>query len=133
MNIEKIKKAKTLKDLELAMGSLENASTQEKLEITNLLEVKAKEAIEESKAIRKQAEELLSKIVSKKVSIVIEGNEYSLEEWVTISEYAKIFNLKSTSVVNNWIVRGLVPEENILKIQKLNNLQLIKAIPYLEK
>lgn len=133
MDIEKIKKAKTLSELELATKNLQEVSPEQRGEIALVLQEKAKQAIQDSKATRKQAEELLQLIETKKVSIVVEGKEYPLTEWVTISEYVKLFNLKTTSVVNNWIARGIVPNENILKITQLNNIQLIKAIPYLEK
>ncbi|NBA74580.1 hypothetical protein GOQ04_03430 [Emticicia sp. ODNR4P] len=129
MNIDKIKKAKTLQELELATRKLDSASESEKNEIANLLADKAKEAIEESKASRKKAEELLAKITQKKVSILVDNIEYPLEEWVTLTEYIKRFKLKSTTVVSNWIARGIIPEKNVLKVPQLN-IQLVKAIPY---
>ena len=61
-----------------------------------------------------------------------EGKSYSLSEWITIKEYAKRFNLNNTNTVSNWIKRGIVPAENILDIPELNNLRLIKAVPYHE-
>lgn len=61
------------------------------------------------------------------------GTKFPLDEWVTIAEYAKRFNLKSTNVVSNWIKRGIIPAGNILDVPELNDIRLIKAIPYLEK
>lgn len=60
------------------------------------------------------------------------GRKVDLGEWVTIAEYAKRFNLKSTMVVTNWIKRGIVPAENVLTVPELNNIRLIKAVPYHE-
>ncbi len=36
-------------------------------------------------------------------------------------------------VVNNWTKRGVVPAENVISVGRLNNLKLIKAVPYLGK
>ena len=62
--------------------------------------------------------------------LVSQGVQYSLSEWVTPKEYARRFGLESTNVVSNWISRGIIPAENVKVIEDLNNLKLIKAIPY---
>lgn len=54
-----------------------------------------------------------------------------LNEWITMKEYTKRFQLSSTNVVSNWIKRGLVPHSNIRTLPMLNNLKLIKAVKYL--
>ena len=54
-----------------------------------------------------------------------------LNEWITMKEYTKRFQLSSTNVVSNWIKRGLVPPSNIRILPMLNNLKLIKAVKYL--
>ncbi|KQS28182.1 hypothetical protein [Dyadobacter sp. Leaf189] len=59
------------------------------------------------------------------VRIVVEGAEYDLHEWITISEYSRIHNLK-VSRVQNWISRGVVPRNKVLAIPQLNNVKLIK-------
>ncbi len=61
--------------------------------------------------------------------IIIEkrGIRYDLAEWITPSEYAKKYSLKTVQVVNNWIARGLVKPENVLKISKLN-ISLVRDI-----
>lgn len=61
--------------------------------------------------------------------IIIEkgGIRYDLAEWITPSEYAKKYSLKTAQVVNNWIARGLVKPENVLKISKLN-ISLVRDI-----
>jgi len=80
------------------------------------------ELLAESRAARKEAEDYL----------VSQGKKYSLSQWVTIKEYAKRFDLESTNVVTNWINRGVIPKENVILIEDLNNLRLVKAIPYKE-
>jgi len=59
------------------------------------------------------------------VKIVVEGAEYDLHEWITISEYSRIHHLK-VSRVQNWISRGVVPRGKVLAIPQLNNMKLIK-------
>jgi hypothetical protein len=55
----------------------------------------------------------------------------NLNEWVTMKEYSKRFNLSTTNVVTNWIKRGIIPQENIRTVPMLNGLKLIKAVKYL--
>ncbi len=76
----------------------------------------------ESKAIRNEAEQYLK----------LNGIEYKLSEWVTPKKYAKLFGLESTMVVTNWISRGVIPPQNVITIPELNDLKLIKAVPYRE-
>ncbi|MCF0054229.1 hypothetical protein [Dyadobacter sp. CY356] len=59
------------------------------------------------------------------VKIVVAGAEYDLHEWVTISDYSRMHNLK-VSRVQNWISRGVVPRDKVLAIPQLNNVKLIK-------
>ena len=60
------------------------------------------------------------------------GTRFPLTDWITPTEYAKRFKLRSTNVVSNWIRRGVIPAENILHVPELNDIRLIKAIPYHE-
>ena len=60
------------------------------------------------------------------------GTQFPLTDWLTPAEYAKRFGLKSTNVVSNWIRRGVIPAENILHVPELNDIRLIKAVPYHE-
>ena len=69
-------------------------------------------------------------LVKTKAVLKLDNNEFALNEWVTLSEYCKRYELKSISVVSNWIVRGIVPKENIIRVREMNNLKLIKAVPY---
>ncbi|NIJ54064.1 hypothetical protein [Dyadobacter arcticus] len=59
------------------------------------------------------------------VKIVVAGAEYDLHDWVTISDYSRLHNLK-VSRVQNWISRGVVPRDKVLAIPQLNNVKLIK-------
>lgn len=59
------------------------------------------------------------------------GTRFPLTDWLTPTEYASQFGLKSTKVVSNWIRRGVIPAENILHVPELNDIRLIKAVPYL--
>ena len=60
-----------------------------------------------------------------------QGETIELSDWVTVSEYARRFNLESRNVVTNWIRRGVIPEENIRNFPELN-IRLIKAVYYKE-
>ncbi|WP_031530134.1 hypothetical protein [Dyadobacter crusticola] len=60
------------------------------------------------------------------------GVRYQLQDWITIAEYCKRFNIPNTQTVSNWIKRGIVPEEDTVVIEEYNNIRLIKAIPYHE-
>ena len=65
-----------------------------------------------------------------KDSCEYKGIQYPMDQWVTIAEYCKRFNIPNTQTVTNWIQRGIVPKENIVTIPEYNNIRLIKAIPY---
>lgn len=71
-------------------------------------------------------------LIAQAETLLIEknGEKYPLDEWVMPAEYARQFNLKTTMVVSNWIRHGVIPPENILHIPELNDLRLIKAVPY---
>jgi hypothetical protein len=58
------------------------------------------------------------------------GKQFPLADWLTPKEYARRFNVRSTQVITNWISRGIIPKENTVTIQELNNLTLVKAVPY---
>jgi hypothetical protein len=64
--------------------------------------------------------------------LVINGRPYPTDEWVTIKEYCKRFEITNTQTVTNWIKRGIIPAENVVTVEEYNNIRLIKAIPYHE-
>ncbi|WP_020598917.1 hypothetical protein [Spirosoma panaciterrae] len=89
------------------------------------------------KTVSEEINQLLAKgneLIAQAERLIIQknGQTYSLDEWITPTEYVKRFNLKTTMVISNWIRRGVIPQENILSIPELNNLRLIKAVPYQE-
>ena len=86
------------------------------------LKEEIKNALVESRAARKEAVDLL----------FLNGEIIDFDEWVTVKEYAKRYNLKSLNIVTNWIRRGVIPPENIRVIHELNDLRLVKAIQYRE-
>lgn len=57
--------------------------------------------------------------------LVVGKLEYSLDEWITISEYSRRHNLK-TSRVQNWITRGVIPSHKVVVVPQLNSIKLIK-------
>lgn len=59
-----------------------------------------------------------------------QGKRYSLSEWVTLKQYAKRHELESISVISNWINRGIIPAEDILIVEELNDLKLIRDKVY---
>ena len=54
---------------------------------------------------------------------------YNLGEWITVKNYAQKFGM-DVHVIYNWIRRKKIPEDNIVIVEELNGLMLIKAIPY---
>lgn len=60
------------------------------------------------------------------------GVEYDIckNGWLTISAYIKSHDLKSVNVVMNWIKRGVVPAECVVRIPELNNLCLVRDLVY---
>lgn len=61
----------------------------------------------------------------REVKLIVENHEYSLNEWITISDYSRRHNLK-TSRVQNWITRGIIPSDKVVVVPQLNSLKLIK-------
>lgn len=57
--------------------------------------------------------------------LVVGKLEYSLDEWITISDYSRRHNLK-TSRVQNWISRGVIPPDKVVVVPQLNSIKLIK-------
>lgn len=64
-----------------------------------------------------------------KGKITYEGKEYILGDWVTIADYCRLYKFKPARV-QNWINREIVPRQNVVVIQELNNLKLLRNIPY---
>ncbi len=107
--------------IELMNEAIRNATPEDKETLKAVVYAKNDMLIKESK-------DLLSQIDS-----VLATPDYTinLNEWVTMKEYSKRFNLSTTNVVTNWIKRGIIPQENIRTVPMLNGLKLIKAVKYL--
>ena len=109
------------KSIELMNEAIRNATPEDKETLKAVVYAKNEMLIKESK-------DLLSQIDS-----ILATPDYTinLNEWVTMKEYSKRFNLSTTNVVTNWIKRGIIPQENIRTVPMLNGLKLIKAVKYL--
>lgn len=68
--------------------------------------------------------------VSTSCQVQQDGISYDLSQWITFSEYAKLYGLRSTNIINNWLSRGLVPSDCIVELRQLNGLKLIRSQPY---
>ncbi|MCF2501537.1 hypothetical protein [Dyadobacter chenhuakuii] len=131
----KMREAKDVAEYEAAsqdcLDYFATATEEEKEVIGNFMVQHAEELLAQSRETRRQGEDLIAEYKrSKDVNIEINGQKYPLSEWVTMKEYCRRFGLKNTMIINNWISRNIIPEENILNISQLNNLRLIKAVPY---
>jgi hypothetical protein len=109
------------KSIELMNEAIRNATPEDKETLKAVVYAKNEMLIKESK-------DLLAQIDS-----VLATPDYTinLNEWVTMKEYSKRFNLSTTNIVTNWIKRGIIPQENIKTIPMLNGLKLIKSVKYL--
>ncbi len=117
--------AQTEQEVETTMNEMKEAmkmaTPEEKILLSEVVSAKNKMMIAELQKAIIEADNL---IATPEFTI-------DLNEWITIKEYAKRFQLSSTNVVSNWIKRGLVPPSNIRTLPMLNNLKLIKAVKYL--
>ena len=117
--------AQTEQEVEITMNEMKEAmkiaTPEEKILLREVVSAKNKMVIAELKKAIAEADNL---IATPEFTI-------DLNEWITMKEYTKRFQLSSTNVVSNWIKRGLVPPSNIRVLPMLNNLKLIKAVKYL--
>lgn len=132
---KRMREASNLAEYEAAsndcLNYFQTATEAEREVIGKFMVQEAEELLAQSRETRKKADALIAEYhKSKDVNIEINGQKYPLSEWVTMKEYCRRFGLKNTMIINNWITRNIIPEENILHISQLNNLRLIKAVPY---
>jgi hypothetical protein len=117
--------AETDKEIDVAMKAIreemDKANSEQKVMLRSIISAKVKMMSKEADRLIAESQSLLST-----PEFVID-----LNEWITMKEYTKRFQLSSTNVVSNWIKRGLVPPSNIRVLPMLNNLKLIKAVKYL--
>ncbi|MCE7071682.1 MULTISPECIES: hypothetical protein [unclassified Dyadobacter] len=132
---KRMREAGSLAEYEAASNEcldyFQTATEAEREVIGKFMVQEAEELLAQSRETRKKADAIIAEYhKSKDVNIEINGQKYPLSEWVTMKEYCRRFGLKNTMIINNWISRNIIPEENILNISQLNNLRLIKAVPY---
>ena len=117
--------AQTEQEVETTMNEMKEAmriaTPEEKILLSEVVSAKNKMVIAELEKAIAEADNL---IATPEFTI-------DLNEWITMKEYTKRFQLSSTNVVSNWIKRGVVPPSNIRTLPMLNNLKLIKAVKYL--
>ena len=109
------------KSIELMNEAIRNATAEDKETLKAVVYAKNEMLIKESKDLLLQIDSVLA----------TPDYTINLNEWVTMKEYSKRFNLSTTNVVTNWIKRGIIPQENIRTVPMLNGLKLIKAVKYL--
>jgi len=115
----------SLEELETSIMAMDeamkNATPEEKETLKAVVKAKGQMII-------KQSNQLISQVDS-----VLTTPDFmvNLNEWVTMKEYSKRFNLSTTNIVTNWIKRGIIPEENVKILPMMNGLKLIRAIKYL--
>jgi hypothetical protein len=132
--IENLLGAKNEEEYKLANQAIQayfgTATEEERQQLRDVMMQEANELLLKSAQTRQKAAELIAEFEHSNINIEIDGKKYPLSEWVTLKEYCRRFGLKNTMIVNNWISRNIIPKENILNISQLNNLRLIKAVPY---
>ncbi|MEA5458711.1 hypothetical protein VB796_06670 [Arcicella sp. LKC2W] len=101
--------------------AIKNATPEEKEALKAVVYAK-------NEMLMKESNDLLAQIDS---VLATPDFTVNLNEWVTMKEYSKRFNLSTTNIVTNWIKRGIIPSENIKTLPMLNGLKLIRAIKYL--
>ncbi|MHA4738104.1 hypothetical protein [Dyadobacter sp. MSC1_007] len=132
--IENLLVAKNEDEYKLANQAIQayfsKATEEERQQLRDVVMQEANGLLLKSAQTRQKAAELIAEFENSNINIEIDGKKYPLSEWVTLKEYCRRFGLKNTMIVNNWISRNIIPKENILNISQLNNLRLIKAVPY---
>jgi hypothetical protein len=117
--------ADTDQEIEIAMKAMreemDKANPEQKVILKSIISAKIEMMSKDAERLIAEADNL---IATPEFTI-------DLNEWITIKEYTKRFQLASTNVISNWIKRGVVPPANIRTLPMLNNLKLIKAVKYL--
>lgn len=62
--------------------------------------------------------------------LALNGKRYNLEDWLTPVEYARRYGLRSANNVTNWMMRGIIPPDDILDVPELNGLRLVRNRVY---
>ena len=80
----------------------------------------AQELIEQAKDLIQEGQDLLIK----------GGKAYDLSQWLTPPCYAQKYNLASSTIVISWIAEGIIPYDDVIQIEELSDLTLIKDKKY---
>jgi hypothetical protein len=134
--IIELKNASTLEEYDNSTKKIsalfsEIANSEDKELIKLAIREKAQMMHESAKALSKKTDDLLAEFYAQSpVTIAVENKKYSTTEWATIEDYCKEYQLKSTTVVTNWIKRNKIPAENIVTFPSLGGLKLIKKVAY---
>lgn len=64
--------------------------------------------------------------------IALNGTQYNFDDWLTLSEYARQYELKSPNVLTNWIRRGIISPTDIIEVPELNGIRLVRNRAYKE-
>ncbi|GAB2599161.1 hypothetical protein [Spirosoma areae] len=131
--LEQFQKAKTQEEraevIEHYQAFLETLSDEDSKQARQFMKAHLQPSIEQN---LKEMDALVEKaelILSQKGKVTYEGKEYVFGDWVTIADYCRLYDFKP-SRVQNWIDREIVPRQNVVVIQELNNLKLLKNMPY---
>ena len=89
-----------------------------------------KSELAEARKMMDEAHALVRELSDTKLTIA--GKEFALSEWLTLTEYAKRHDL-TVSRVQQWVIRGIVPEECIVIVPELNYLKLVKDQLYVTR
>ena len=134
--IFELKSALTLEEYDNSTKNIsalfsEITNSEEKELIKLAIREKAQAMHESAKALSQKTNDLLAEFYAQTpVTIAVENKRYSTTEWATIEDYCKEYQLKSTTVVTNWIKRNKIPAENIVTFPSLGGLKLIKKVAY---
>ena len=69
-------------------------------------------------------------LVANDPEVKYKGITYAFPEWTTIVNYCKLHGIKNPQTVSNWVNRGVVSAQNVVIINELNDLKLIRNLRY---
>lgn len=116
------------KDAYFIEDYLSIANEEHKRRILEALHEKHREVMEEWEATKKKAAALLAELEGT-LYLEIGTKRYNLVEWLTPSDYAVKYSIKSAQLVNDWISSGKITPKNTIKVPQLG-IQLVRDIPF---
>jgi hypothetical protein len=69
-------------------------------------------------------------IVANDPEVKYKGITYAFPEWTTIVNYCKLHSIKNPKTISDWVNQGIISAQNIVIIEELNNLKLIRNVHY---